>query len=44
MYELMISAVYVALRDHAQNTIWSAAGAVLEMFKSDVLKDFDKKT
>jgi pre-mRNA-splicing helicase BRR2 len=43
VYELILSAVHTALGDQAQDIVRSAADAVLEILKTDTLKDFDKK-
>ncbi len=43
VYELMLSALHVALGDQAQDIVRSAADAVLETLTSDAFKDFDKK-
>ncbi|KIY53142.1 putative RNA helicase [Fistulina hepatica ATCC 64428] len=43
VYSLILAAVHTALGDQAQDIVRSAADAVLEIFKDDSLKDFDKK-
>ncbi|KZO96269.1 Sec63-domain-containing protein [Calocera viscosa TUFC12733] len=43
IYELMLSTVHSALGDQAQDVVRSAADAVLEVLKSEDMKDFDKK-
>ena len=42
-YELILSAVHVALGDQVQDVIRSAADAVLEILKDEQKKGFDKK-
>ncbi|KAJ9115096.1 hypothetical protein QFC22_005424 [Naganishia vaughanmartiniae] len=43
VYELLLGAVHRALGDQAQDVVRSAADTVLEILKSDDLKEFDKK-
>ncbi|KAF8328166.1 Sec63-domain-containing protein [Cantharellus anzutake] len=43
VYELFLSTVHRILGDQAQDVIRSAADAVLQTMKTDVMKDFDKK-
>lgn len=43
VYELILAAVHSSLGDQAQDIVRSAADTVLEVLKTDSLKDFDKK-
>jgi len=43
VYELILAAVHSAIGDQAQDIVRSAADTVLEVLKTDSLKDFDKK-
>lgn len=43
VYELLLGAVHRALGDQAQDVVRSAADTVLEILKSEDMKEFDKK-
>jgi pre-mRNA-splicing helicase BRR2 len=43
VYELILAAVHSSIGDQAQDIVRSAADTVLEVLKTDTLKDFDKK-
>jgi len=43
VYELILAAVHSSIGDQAQDIVRSAADTVLEVLKTDSLKDFDKK-
>lgn len=43
IYEIMLGSVHRVLGDQTQDVVRSAADAVLEVLKSDDLKEFDKK-